>query len=305
MQQDSAGADRVIRAVFHPEFSFSDFVGYLCPQTAYRIDCPKPVFSPDLVGTPLVYYSFVCGPLLEAYLLSVLNPQHRVVLIIEELSRAPAALVFGDILQLLDRVQPGEHGAELPPTGFSRYEIRPKGEIKKIVEDLEALPSRTSSGCMRFPSNLYIWATMNRADQNARQLDTAFLRRWTREHTSHQAPGLHDSVKIQYAKGHIEWGRFRNQLNALLLESDIKEDKLIGPHFLALASLNNMGKFADDLLAYVWYDILRENGGPVFGDNKTFSDIRDSWVSGTLIIGGIAPDKEGGSAHDSSLPADE
>ncbi len=282
LDQDSLFADRVIRTIFHPEFGFADFVGYLSPETAFKIEDPGPVFKPALPGTPFVFYSFCCGPLLEAYIFAVLNPEHRIILIVEELSRAPASLVFGDTLQLLDRVEDGETGPGLPPAGFSRYEIRPKGEVKRLLESLEAYSPHTQPGCMRFPSNLSIWATMNRADQNAKQLDTAFLRRWRREHISHDVPGSYDESTLNCLGREVAWGDFRKAVNETLVSSGATEDKLVGAYFLTEKALSIPEQVADDLLAYIWYDVLREDGLDVFPQVRTFADIRRKWIDGQL-----------------------
>lgn len=285
LSSDVVGADRVIRTVFHPEMGFADFVGYLAPETAYRIEDPAPIFNKALPGEPSVYYTFQVGPLLEAYVLAVLNPQHRVVLLIEEMSRAPASLVFGEILQLLDRVRPDEQEVGLAPSGFSRYEIRPRNDVKAFLESIEASSPHTQLGGMRFPPNLYLWATMNRADQNARQLDTAFLRRWTREHLSYEMAGHNDGVGVVGSPGLPTWGDLRARLNDVLLTAGVREDKLIGAYFVGRDALSVPGRMADDVLAYVWYDVLRERGGTVFPGVRTFSELRAAWLDGTLVIG--------------------
>lgn len=281
---DAMAADRVIRTVFHPESGFSDFVGYLAPETAFRIEEPAATYDKQLPGIPTVFYRLSIGPLLEAYILAVLNPSHRILLVIEELSRAPAALVFGDIIQLLDRVQAGENSKGLPPEGYSRYEIRPRSEVKTLLETLDATPDFTQSGCMRFPPNLYVWATMNRADQNAKQLDTAFLRRWKREHISHDSVGAYDSALLRMGGDDVKWGGFRLWLNTALVNAGMREDKLIGPYFLPPNALASPEQVADDLLAYVWYDVLRERGENVFPGIKTFADLRTKWISGEISV---------------------
>lgn len=285
LSSDVVGADRVIRTVFHPEMGFADFVGYLSPETAYRIEEPAPVFNKALPGEPSVFYTFQVGPLLEAYVLAVLNPDHRIVLLIEEMSRAPASLVFGEILQLLDRVRPDEQEPGLPPSGFSRYEIRPRNDVKAFLESIEADSPHTQLGGMRFPRNLYLWATMNRADQNARQLDTAFLRRWTREHLSYEMAGHNDEIAVFGSPGLHTWGELRSKLNEVLLGTGVREDKLIGAYFVGRDALGSTARVADDVLAYVWYDVLRERGGEVFPGIRSFSELRSAWLSGTLVIG--------------------
>ena len=84
-------------------------------------------------------------------------------LIIEEINRADAASVFGDVFQLLDRDEEGK----------SVYSISASEDIKKYLEGEDI-----SSGKLSIPSNMYIWATMNSADQGVYPMDTAFKRRW-------------------------------------------------------------------------------------------------------------------------------
>lgn len=286
LETDADKADHVIRTVFHPESGFSDFLGFLTPATAFRFDShDETSFSHELPGQPLVYYSMSCGPMLEAYVYAALNPSHHVVLIIEELSRAPAAMVFGEVLQLLDRVEREEPGVRLPPIGFSRYQIRPRTEVARYIDDLQAYPDHTGPLCMRFPDNLYIWATMNRADQNARQLDTAFLRRWKREHRSFDAAGAYDSVPAAYAGKKIEWGKLRRLINHALLDNGVREDKLLGPYFAFADALEDPARFADDVLAYLWHDVLRGEAKNVFPSVRTFTELREAWIAGTQSIG--------------------
>lgn len=75
------------RTVFHPDTQYSDFVG-----------CLKPAMNGENIQ-----YSFRAGPFTEAVIRSTLDPEHQHYLIIEEINRAPAAAVFGEIFQLLDR----------------------------------------------------------------------------------------------------------------------------------------------------------------------------------------------------------
>src|SRR3546814_15255330 len=83
--------------------------------------------------------------------------------------------MFGDILQLLDRAEEG------PIEGYSEYEIEARPDIRSWLLFNEIWNAEVAPGNLRLPPNLYIWATMNRADQNARQLDSAFLRRRSEE----------------------------------------------------------------------------------------------------------------------------
>lgn len=75
-------------------------------------------------------------------------------LIIEEINRANVAAVFGDVFQLLDRGS----------NNVSEYPIQASEDIKKYLSDeLHISPDECSM--IKLPDNMFIWSTMNSADQ--------------------------------------------------------------------------------------------------------------------------------------------
>ena len=101
-----------VRTVFHPDMQNSDFVGAL-----------KPVMQEDKVT-----YSFSPGPFAEALKMALLNPDKEAHLVIEELNRAPAAAVFGDLFLLLDR----------QPDGAGKYDVNfPTPEFRAWLGDAD------------------------------------------------------------------------------------------------------------------------------------------------------------------------
>jgi hypothetical protein len=75
------------RVVFHPDYTYSDFVGQILPQ------------SKD--GD--VSYNFMPGPFTKILKDAYKNPNQKFILVIEEINRGNAPAIFGDIFQLLDR----------------------------------------------------------------------------------------------------------------------------------------------------------------------------------------------------------
>lgn len=277
LQQCAVSANRVITIVFHPETSYADFVGVYrpCPlyggiEDTYRDEAGQLRRH----GEPFITYEFVPGPLLEAYCHAKAHPGHATVLIIEELSRANAALAFGDMLQLLDR----SDGTDDRFVGESTYAIQPRPEVTAYLVSKGFLtPADTK---IRFPPNLYLWASMNRADQNARQLDTAFLRRWRKRHMSYSARCTYGDTPIEVPQhGLIAWDSLRNAINDKLIDI-VPEDKLLGPYFLPRVSLSSREHVADDLLGYLWSDVLKSRARELF-TMPTFTAVRDAWVSGS------------------------
>jgi hypothetical protein len=264
-----------ITVVFHPETTYSEFVGVFRPFPVYRITDDEFITSSGENfddGEPYVTYRFVAGPLLEAYCYAVVNPSESVALVIEELSRANASLVFGDMLQLLDRFNDGDF------IGSSVYPVTPKPEIQEFLLRYGIADGPDCQ--MRFPPNLHIWATMNRSDQNARQIDTAFLRRWKKKHMSYTQPSKYGKDLISCPKNQsIEWDDLRFKINSKLIDY-VPEDKFIGPYFLPRSSLGDKTSFAEDLFGYLWNDVLKTRSREFF-KFKTLSEVISAWEEGT------------------------
>ena len=85
-------------------------------------------------------------------------------LIIEEINRANVAAVFGDVFQLLDR-----------KNNVSEYFIQTSEDMRKYLAD-EFNGNPNDFETIKVPDNMYIWATMNSADQGVYPMDTAFKR---------------------------------------------------------------------------------------------------------------------------------
>lgn len=200
------------RVTFHPEYTYSQFVG------SY-----KPVTGP----TGEIRYDFVPGPFMRVLVASLKSgrtdsPQPHL-LLIEEINRSKVAAVFGEVFQLLDR----------SISGVSEYEIHATEDIKKyLISELGKSPDS-----IRIPDNMFIWATMNSADQGVYPIDTAFKRRWSFEYigideNDTEVGGIVTLGRDDYARD-IDWNQLRKTINdTLALNYNINEDKLLGPYFL-------------------------------------------------------------------------
>jgi len=283
LERDSKRAHRVFRTVFHPETRYSDFVGGLRPVSIYRLPDAgdPPAFAgseTDVPGEPYVHYIVQPGPLLKAYHVACLRPEWSVVVVVEELSRAVAAHVFGDMIQLLDRLDREEDGV---PPGYSEYEIDPRPDIRDWLLMHEIGHPHVTPGHIRFPANLYIWATMNRSDQNARQLDSAFLRRWRKEYLSYLIHGANDRAHVKYGGKELPWGVLRGAINERLKGLDgVPEDKFIGPYFLSRTKLADPEAVAEDLWGHLWNDVLKARAPQFFEGATTYAELLELWEDG-------------------------
>lgn len=258
--------NEVIRVTFHPEITYYDFVGTYKPSPIYEEELMSFVDSsnqPIQLGKPYIDYTFVQGPFMEAYLKAYLNPKTNIILIIEEINRAKTASVFGDIFQLLDR----------DDSGNSEYSIIPNTDLKKFIRKHLSLEK------MSLPKNLYIWATMNSADQGVLPLDAAFKRRWEFEYLGFRTACKYSVQSIMYNDKKYEWEKFREKINLFLLDKDIHEDKLIGPYFLSETELKDPKKVLNKLFLYLWEDALRFNHRDLM-NYDSFHDLATAWNNG-------------------------
>ena len=232
-----------------------------------------------ILGEPTVLYVVQPGPLLKAYRLACEHPDESVVLIIEEISRAVASYVFGDIFQLLDRLE--EDAGDGTPAGFSRYDIEPRADISAWLSSNNVEHDYVTPGRMRLPDNLYIWATMNRSDQNAKQIDAAFARRWKKESLTYTEECTYGETTLRYGGVSVTWDALRTAVNNKLVSLDaIPEDKFVGPYLLSKSDLANPDVVLEDLWGYLWTDVLKATRAPEFFGTRTFAELKKAWNDG-------------------------
>ncbi|MBD5642575.1 AAA family ATPase [Clostridium botulinum] len=257
--------DRYERVTFHPNYSYAQFVG------TYK---PKPKFRTD--GTEYVSYEFVPGPFLRTWI----NAQNSIkngtyedyLIIIEEINRANVAAVFGDVFQLLDR----------KTDGTSEYEIATSEDMRDYLIN-ECGFTIDEVATIKIPSNMYIWGTMNSADQGVLPIDSAFKRRWNFEYIgiNQGSSKIKDTEITLKPYGTIKWDMLRTKINDGLTEAGVNEDKLIGPFFLSDKELKSSSIdeiFKSKLLMYLFEDVLKHRKGKLFkSEFNTFSKIIDAY----------------------------
>ncbi|HEM2769595.1 AAA family ATPase [Streptococcus suis] len=267
------------RVTFHADYSYAQFVG---------------TYKPVTVSTGDISYKFVPGPFMRILKKAYANiidaydiTSGRIdttkikpyLLLIEEINRAHTAAVFGEVFQLLDRND----------DGVSEYEIQPSEEIKEyLCENLGGTPDEYTS--IKLPNNMFIWSTMNSADQGVFPMDTAFKRRWDFKYIGVDEEEFYVEVnpnsgqktarenqggEFTIAGGTIEWNVLRRAINAKLSNAILRvhEDKLMGPFFLK--TMNNNGNviinddefinlFCNKVLMYLFEDAAKTKRAQLF-----------------------------------------
>lgn len=248
--EELVGKKKAFRTVFHSDMQNSDFIGTLKPA----------------VEGGTVTYRFQPGTFSKALRHAWNTPDEEVYLIIEEINRAMAAAVFGELFQLLDRDE----------TGTSRYKVEfPSPEYFQWFNELGG----TQCDALTLPSNLWILATMNSADQGVYPIDTAFRRRWKQIYVPIDyeiAPKLPlDIIGQSSQPSELSWNEFVQVLNEFLIDNlGIAEDRLVGPRFLNSSDLSDK-KLPGKLLIYLWDDLLRHHERDVLfaGGIRTYGEL--------------------------------
>lgn len=229
---------KVERLVFHPDYTYSDFVGQILPC----VDEDKQVT-----------YKFTPGPFTNILREAYLHPQDEYILVIEEINRGNAPAIFGEIFQLLDRKVNNEGSSNNYPIGTSEYGITNAYIAKEVYDD----PDHK----VRIPSNLSIIGTMNTSDQNVFTLDTAFQRRWQMRLIENNFENVDPSfANMPILDTTLTWQKFCTEINKIIIGNGARttssEDKRLGAYFILKSDLvfdNNMGDLNDGT-----YDTLRK-----------------------------------------------
>lgn len=260
-----------VKTVFHPEYTYGDFMGKLLPLTQGNN----------------VMYKFYPGHFLRvlgmAYRGLIEGNSEHYLLVIDELNRGNAAAIFGTVFQLLDResdhwssyevdVSEMELVGLLNSMGY-KPDFLTDGTIQvdgtrfdKFCENLERdLKNKSNKKGLRvlellkqnkisIPKNLSIIATINTSDESIYYLDSAFKRRWNWQYIPIDVneseyllsikgkevilsiPNEFDSDTEEYIFEKLNWIKLINDINYIIKinSKTIRkiEDKQIGVWFI-------------------------------------------------------------------------
>lgn len=244
---------RMERLVFHPDYTYSDFIGQILPN----------------VSDGIVSYKFTEGPFTSLLKKAYTQPERMFFLVIEEINRGNAPAIFGEVFQLLDRKD----------DGTSEYGI--------TNVDIASIVYNNPNKKVRIPSNMSIVGTMNTSDQNVFTLDTAFQRRWNMRMIENTFVG-HDYARTTILDTSVTWQRFCEVINNEIVTKNIRmtssEDKRLGTYFVRAADLeyheeadnNDLSekeqiqarllnyRFAEKVLKYLWDDAFKFSREDIF-----------------------------------------
>lgn len=243
--------DHMERAVFHPDYTYSDFVGQILP----RVDDGR------------IEYRFEPGPFTRILKKAIETPDESFYLVVEEINRGNAPAIFGDIFQLLDRDE----------SGCSEYGVSNENISNYVYGDVTTK--------IKIPGNLFVLATMNTSDQNVFTLDTAFKRRWTMRMVENNIDAC-EYAGHQICAWGITWGTFAKTINQKITELGennlSNEDNRLGAYFVREADLNDAERFGEKILMYLWNDAFKFDHDKVF---KAEYRTLDELIAGFIRVG--------------------
>ena len=264
------------RVTFHPDYSYANFVGTYKPVME--------LIEKDGENEKTISYEYVPGPFMRSLVKALKNPEKPFLLIIEEINRANVAAVFGEVFQLLDRDENNQSKYDIETTEDVRKHLEEK--LKNSIENDNDLKDylkpilKEDFSRLKIPSNMFIWATMNSADQGVFPMDTAFKRRWDFKYfgIDYKEEEM-ENITCHFGNNIISWNDIRHVINKELLSYKINEDKLLGPFFAYTEYMETgIGDeefkeiFKNKIIMYLFEDAAKSKRNELFEGAKETKD---------------------------------
>lgn len=294
---EKTNPENVIKAVFHPEYTYGDFMGKLLPITR----------------AGKVEYNFYEGHFLKALAQSYknmiiahdkngqkLSEPENVVLVIDEINRGNSSAIFGSVFQLLDRDDDGWSSydtsingvaflrlLELIGFGFGydgngnvdEYKLKGFENAKKLEtfqSKLAYLNFDLVNKTIKIPPNLHIIATMNTSDSSIYHMDTAFKRRWEWQFIDVNSNPITEQGNAFYYNSNKkddpnnkDYYHFVDKLNQFI-KSNYNyirgiEDKQIGRYFIKGNEQNQIeySIIQSKLMFFIWDSVFNRDKTPL------------------------------------------
>jgi 5-methylcytosine-specific restriction endonuclease McrBC GTP-binding regulatory subunit McrB len=279
--------ENVIKTVFHPEYTYGDFMGKLVPITR----------------SGKVEYNYYEGHFLRALSQAYKNiyraydkegnkisEPDNVALVIDEINRGNSSAIFGTIFQLLDREDDGwsSYGINITAIEFIKlleligtkfgyddrgnindYKLPPHDGVAKLEtlqKKIEFLRFKLVEKAIQIPPNLSILATMNTSDNSIYFMDSAFKRRWNWEFVNWDDS---NPPAATYGKGGTleedDWRKLIKNLNSFIKSHHASvrgiEDKQIGYYFIKQPVTTE--QIQNKLMFFLWDSVFNRDKKPL------------------------------------------
>ena len=169
----------VTKIVFHPSYTYEDFVGGIKPdlvQTKSNDQLPPtpPPHPPSGPSSPnSLTYKYTLGVMLDLIGKAWGNEGVRYYLIIDEFNRGNIAAIFGEFLYLIEN----DKRSEQKDSG-DNYVFLPGGVYPWDDDNGKEVPPFSEKCKIRMPTNIFIVGALNTADRSIATMDFAMRRRF-------------------------------------------------------------------------------------------------------------------------------
>lgn len=283
----SKNPENVIKTVFHPEYTNSDFIGKLLPITRSGKVEYKFYDGHFLRALGQAYKNYIkahdkAGNLIES------SKIENVVLVIDEINRGNSSAIFGGVFQLLDRDDSGwsSYCININEIAFMKileligvscsydsrgdveeYKLKPHDGVKTLEtlqKKIDFLKFDLINKTIKLPPNLSVIATMNTSDNSIYYMDSAFKRRWDWEFVDINSTIISASG-IAFEK-ETDWINFIGKLNSFI-KSNHKyirgiEDKQIGRFFIRNFPIKK-ASIQSKLMFFLWDSVFSRDKKPL------------------------------------------
>lgn len=296
----SLNSPTIFKTVFHPEYTYGDFMGKLLPYTN---------------ESGKVTYRYYPGHFMRALAVALMlhyeqpDAPQDVLLVIDEINRGNSAAIFGAVFQLLDRDADGWSSYHVDVSDMEKLALlKEMGAVQEThisggkkteswtlgAKDLTEYPANQR---VKLPPNFNIVCTMNTSDESIYYMDSAFKRRWSWEYVEAN-DGLDEELAAVTIEGtDKKWTAFVDKLNEFITSHhDLirkVEDKQIGYYFIkAKQKTIPKSEIQNKLMFFLWDTVfsrsrstlaalLQVNGADLvtFGDFSAKADELISKIS--------------------------
>lgn len=275
---------QVVRTIVYPDYTYSDFIGYVRPLTMHK----------------KINYTFEPGPFTIALEKCFKNPNSNIYLVVEEINRGNIQAIFGDVFQLLDRIDDfmsEKHGCSkysIINNDIYNYLTKQIADFTKNNKNQKTKKYRKKylkDNKIILPPNFNIIMTLNNSEENNYFIDTAFRRRFNYlflgiDDTASDNDYLIELDKISKKNIFNEkysWSEFRTKINKIIDEINkefytIPEAKKLSPYFVNIDDVNDKKQFCDKVIYYLKNDVFKYHERYF---NTNYDKIRDLFINGT------------------------
>lgn len=282
--------ENIIKTVFHPEYTYGDFMGKLVPiSRASKVEYN--FYEGHFLRALGQAYKNILATQPSQFNLIHWKKVKNVALVIDEINRGNSASIFGVCFQLLDREDTGWSSYSVNLTEIEFYKLIEiigtkisivDGDLKfqfpgdshfvkfdSLKDKFVPLGINTHTRTIKLPPNLSTLATMNTSDNSIYFMDSAFKRRWDWEFINWDGSVPSSGTFGKSGNGTLneeEWLDLIKKLNSFIKKQHASirgiEDKQVGKFFIKERPVTEK-QIQNKLMFFLWDSVFNRDKRPL------------------------------------------